>query len=166
MVLESDVNRHLRVNGKVDAGDTGDMPMQMGLAYYPRLFHPEARDVLVIGYGSGTTAGASLMFPTRAVTCCEIEPAVVEAGVHFSHVNHQPERSRNFRLILDDGRIYLEGCRETFDMILSEPSNPWMAASRTCSPKSSIGKRSAICGQVESSPNGFTLITSPALNTR
>ena len=127
MVLESDVNRHLRVNGKVDAGDAGDMPMQTGLAYYPRLFRPGARNVLVIGYGSGTTAGASLAFENTRVTCCEIEPAVVEAGVLFSHVNHQPERSRNYKMVLDDGRNFLEGCGETFDLILSEPSNPWMA---------------------------------------
>lgn len=127
LALETQTNRHLRINGKVDASDTSDMPMQMGLAYYPRLFHPQAREVLVIGYGSGTTAGASLMFPYTRVACCEIDPAVVEAGVNFSHVNHEPERSRNFSFILDDGRSYLEGCQKNFDLILSEPSNPWIA---------------------------------------
>lgn len=127
LILETDINRHLRVNGKVDASDSGDMPMQLGLAFFPRVFHPQARDVLIIGYGSGTTTGASLMFPNTRVTCCEIEPAVVEAGAFFSHINHNPERSRNFTLILDDGRSYLEGCQKTFDLILSEPSNPWIA---------------------------------------
>lgn len=126
-VLETNESRSIRINGKTDAGDAqGDMLTQMGLAYYPRLFHPEARDVLVIGFGSGTTAGCSLMFPRTRVTCCEIEPAVVEAGIFFSHVNHQPAQSRNCEIVLDDGRSYLEGSQNMFDLILSEPSNPWM----------------------------------------
>ncbi len=127
MVLETLQNRNLRVNGKVDANDLNDMPMQLGLAYYPRLFHPTASDVMIIGYGSGTTAGASLKFPNTKVTCCEIEPAVIEGGYYFSHVNHQPQLSPNFNLVLDDGRSYMEGCQDSFDLILSEPSNPWIA---------------------------------------
>lgn len=117
----------LHINGKVDATDEGDMDTQLGLAYYPRLFHPDAEEVFVIGYGSGTTAGASLLFPGTFVTCSEIEPYVIEAGRFFRNVNYSPERSPRYKLVLDDGRSYLEGSGNRYDLIISEPSNPWMA---------------------------------------
>ncbi|RJP34133.1 MAG: hypothetical protein C4527_02480 [Candidatus Omnitrophota bacterium] len=127
LVTRFEQEYYLRVNGKIDATKIGDMRMQLGLAYFSRFFHPQAKDILVIGYGSGSTAGASLLFPHTQVICCEIEPAIFEAGYFFADVNHRPYRSPDFQMILDDGRSYLEGCGKQFDLILSEPSNPWMA---------------------------------------
>jgi spermidine synthase len=127
LVLEKDDNITLRVNGKVDASSTVDMPMQLGLAYFPRLLRPDARDVFVVGFGSGTTPGASLLFRDTEVTCAEIEDAVFRASRFFHGVNHRPEESPRFTLVPDDGRSYLQGVERRFDLILSEPSNPWMA---------------------------------------
>lgn len=117
----------LRVNGKVDASNFGDMKMQVGSAYVPLFLAPEAREVLVIGFGSGSTAGAALLLPEVRVTCCEIEPAVVAASRHFHEVNHKPEESPRFTVVHDDGRSYIQGMDRRFDLIISEPSNPWMA---------------------------------------
>src|SRR5206468_5956420 len=61
------------------------------------------------------------------VTCCEIEPAVFAASQYFAEINHNPEASPRFSLVLDDGRSFLQGTREKFDLIISEPSNPWIA---------------------------------------
>ncbi len=119
--------RSLLVNGKVDATDTGDMSNQIALAVLPQLARPDAKNVLVIGFGSGTTAGTSLCFPGVKVTCCELEPAVAEAGQFFSEVNHRPWESPNFRMVHEDGRSWVQGTHDTFDTIISEPSNPWMA---------------------------------------
>ncbi|MAF67108.1 MAG: hypothetical protein CMJ84_15800 [Planctomycetes bacterium] len=118
----------LRVNGKVDAStfDT-DQATQLGSAYLSRFLRPHARDILVVGFGSGATAGASLLFPRTRVTCAEIEPAVFEASAHFSVMNHAPQRSPNFQILFEDGRAHLQGTHETYDMIITEPSNPWMA---------------------------------------
>ncbi len=87
----------LRVNGKTDASTRSDMSMQLGAAYFPRFIRPHARDILVIGFGSGTTSGTSLLFPEAQVTCCEIEPAVYGTAKFFEQVNHQPyEHSLEF----------------------------------------------------------------------
>jgi spermidine synthase len=126
-VTEHLFDRALSVNGKVDATSEGDMDMQLGIAYLPRFLRPEAKNVLVIGYGSGTTSGASLMFPGTRVTCCEIEPAVYAASGEFSRVNHTPDLNPNFTIVFDDGRSHLQGTRDKYDLILSEPSNPWLA---------------------------------------
>lgn len=120
-------DRALAVNGKVDATSEGDMDMQLGIATLPRFLRPAAKNVLVIGYGSGTTSGASLLFPETKVTCCEIEPAVYAASEFFSEVNHDPGNNPLFRIVFDDGRSHLQGSPGNYDLILSEPSNPWLA---------------------------------------
>ncbi|MCE9595981.1 MAG: fused MFS/spermidine synthase [Planctomycetes bacterium] len=121
-------NRHraLFVNGKVDATTVGDMRTQVSLAYLPRCVRPHAKEVLVIGMGSGTTAGASLLHPDAHVTCAEIESAVVEAAQQFAEVNHRPWDSPRFELVREDGRAFVQGTDRRFDLIVSEPSNPWM----------------------------------------
>ena len=126
-VTEHMVDRALAVNGKVDATSEGDMDMQLGIAYLPRFLRPAAKNVLVIGYGSGTTSGASLLFPGTHVTCCEIEPAVFGASGYFSPQNHDPAEQPGFTIVFDDGRSHLQGSPDKVDLILSEPSNPWLA---------------------------------------
>lgn len=143
----------LRVNGKVDASDGLDMVTQAGLGYFPFFFNPNAKNVLVIGFGSGTTSGVCLLFPETKVTCCEIEPFALEAAPNFKHVNHRPYEKRKsellkaaaelpadkrptpeeidkqarFNVIFGDGRSTLQGSGQKFDIIISEPSNPWLA---------------------------------------
>ena len=116
----------LIVNGKVDASTSGDMGMQLAMAYFPHFLHPRARDVVLVGFGSGTTAGASLLFPQTELTCVELEPAVLRVSPLFAHVNHEPHRSPRFHPIVDDGRSFLQGTERTFDLILSQPTNPWL----------------------------------------
>lgn len=127
LVTEQGGQRALRVNGKVDATTHADMATQLGSAYFPLFVRPEAKDVLVIGFGSGTSCGASLQFPDTRVTCCEIEPAVYASSKFFSAVNHRPETSPRFEIVFDDGRTFLQGTPDKYDIILSEPSNPWVA---------------------------------------
>lgn len=127
LVTKTRQGRSLRVNGKSDASTGLDMATQLGLAYFPRVFKPDARRVVVIGFGSGATAGASLLFPGTRVTCCEIEPAVYGAADEFVEVNHAPHKAQNFEIVFADGRGYLQGTDEGFDLVISEPSNPWLA---------------------------------------
>ena len=131
-VLVTSQNGHysIRVNGKVDASTSGDMNNQLGHAYFPRFMYPDAKKVCVIGFGSGTTSGTSLLFPGTKVVCCEIEENVYKASRFFHGVNHAPDRKTrdgSFKPIFDDGRSYLSGTDEKFDLILSAPSNPWIA---------------------------------------
>jgi len=128
LVTELGSHRDLRVNGKVDASNDGpDMLTQLGTAYLPYVFKPDAREILVIGFGSGTSAGAALELPDTRVTCVEIEPAVLDASPYFHEVNHRPEFSNRYTAIVGDGRSYLQTSRQKYDLIISEPSNPWMS---------------------------------------
>lgn len=120
--------RVLRVNGKVDASTFQvDQRMQIGCAYLPWILRPSAREVFVVGYGSGATAGALLQVPDTRVTCAEIEPQVFRATPHFASINHRPDLSPRFEIRFEDGRGHLAGTAKTYDLIVTEPSNPWMA---------------------------------------
>jgi spermidine synthase len=116
----------LRVNGKVD-GSSGDMATQTGLAYLPLFLRPSARDVLVVGFGTGTSSHAAALWPGTDVTCCEIEPAVVAASAAFRELNHADVVGGRLRIVEDDGRRFLQGTTRTYDLVVSEPSNPWLA---------------------------------------
>ncbi len=119
----------LKVNGKVDASDIGDMPTQILSGLLPVLAHPgEPKRTLIIGYGSGVTPGAVLQAGVDKVDLVEIEQAVLDAAnTHFKHVNHFPPSDPRFTAIVDDGRNFLLTHDRTYDVIISEPSNPWMS---------------------------------------
>ncbi len=116
----------LKVNGKTDAGTGGDMPTQLLLGHLPLFFHPAARDILVIGLGSGVTVGAITQHPVRNIKVVEIEPAVVEAAAFFNKYNRNALADPRVELVIADGRNVLRSTDKKYDVITSEPSNPWI----------------------------------------
>ncbi|HMH49935.1 MAG TPA: fused MFS/spermidine synthase [Candidatus Acidoferrum sp.] len=120
-------NVFLRVNGKTDASTGTDMPTQLLLGHLPLLAHPEPQSVLIIGMGSGVTAGAVARHPVRRIDVVEIEPAVVEASRFFTHVNNDVLTDPRVNVVIADGRNFLLTTSERYDVIISEPSNPWIA---------------------------------------
>ncbi len=121
----------LRVNGKTDASNGVDMHMQLMLGHLPLLLHPDARAVLVIGLGSGVTVGAVAVHPVMRVDAVEIEPAVVQATEFFRRENREALRDPRVHLAIGDARnVMLAGDRR-WDVIVSEPSNPWIGGVAT-----------------------------------
>jgi spermidine synthase len=118
--------RVLKVNGKPEASTGGDMPTQILIGTLPLLVRQQTDDVLLIGLGSGVTLGSIEQFPVKRVTCVELEPAVVEASRHFEDVNNRPLNDPRLRMISNDGRNFIYTTDEKFDVIVSEPSNPWL----------------------------------------
>jgi spermidine synthase len=118
--------RVLKVNGKPEASTAGDMPTQILIGALPLLVREHTDDVLLIGLGSGVTLGSVERFPVKRVTCVELEPAVVEASRHFEDVNNRPLDDPRLRMISNDGRNFIYTTDEKFDVIVSEPSNPWV----------------------------------------
>jgi spermidine synthase len=117
----------LSVDGKVDATDSADMLTQRMLGHLPLLLHPRPRDVLVIGLGSGVTAGAALAHPIENLEAVEISEGVAEASRLFDAASHTPTADPRFHLVVADGRNHLLVSNTAWDVIISEPSNPWMA---------------------------------------
>ena len=121
----------LAIDGKVDASNGADMLTQKLLAHLPLLLHDNPRSVYIIGLGSGVTLGAALRHPIDRADVSEISPEVVAASAYFSKENHEAPRDRRTRLIVGDGRSHLLLSDDRYDVIVSEPSNPWMAGVST-----------------------------------
>ncbi len=119
----------LAVDGKTDAGNFRDMTTQVLLGHIPMMLNPSAKDVLVIGFASGITAGAVSMHDVSSIDCVEIEPAMKEASNFFRKENFNIMADERFRLIVDDGRSFLLTSGKKYDVIISEPSNPWQSGS-------------------------------------
>jgi spermidine synthase len=122
----------LQVNGKTDASTGGDMKTQVLVAQLPALLWQTVsrRDAppraLVIGLGSGVSAG-SLLTHGGEVTAIEISPEVVEGARWFETANGGALENPRLRLVVGDARTRLLFEPSTWDLIVSQPSNPWVA---------------------------------------
>ena len=129
---ETDILGNRRVymanSGKVDASSHGDIYTQAMLAHLPALAHPSATNALVIGFGCGMTSGEFLYYPNiRQIDSVEISPQVIEAAAFFNPWNNNVMSSPRNRTIVQDARTQLLLGETSYDIITSEPSNPWMA---------------------------------------
>src|SRR6187200_1258945 len=117
----------LAVDGKTDASNRGDMLTQKLIAHLPLLLHRNPKDVFIIGLGSGMTAGAALTHPITRADVIEISPEVVKASEFFKTENRNALADPRTNLIVGDGRSHLALSQRQYDVIVSEPSNPWIA---------------------------------------
>jgi len=118
---------YMKSNGKVEASSRGDMPTQVLVGQIPMLLAPRLEEVLVVGMGSGVTVGSVTSFPAKKITLVELEKAVIEGSRFFDQVNNQPLQDPRVILRVADARNYLLVTPDRYDVIISEPSNPWMA---------------------------------------
>ena len=130
-VFRSDDYVALRVNGKTDAS-TGDARTQLLLGHLGAGLHPAPRRVLIIGFGSGMTASAVARYPdVERIDCVEIEPAVIRAAPYLQRLNRGVLSDPRLHVMFDDARNFLITSRDKYDLIISEPSNPWIAGIAT-----------------------------------
>jgi spermidine synthase len=121
------MEKTLIINGKPDASSLVDLSTQVCLAQVPLLLRPDTGNVLVIGLGSGVTVGSVLTHPVKRVDCVEISPEVVEASQLFVVENGNCLADSRVQLYLEDAHSFLKLTRRMYDVIISEPSNPWIA---------------------------------------
>ncbi len=117
----------LIINGKPDASSYGDMPTQVMLGQVPLMLHPNPKNVFVVGFGSGVTINSVLTHPVNKVTCAEISKEVIEAGNVFKTENNNCLNDKRLSIVIDDAHAALKLSKRNFDVIISEPSNPWIA---------------------------------------
>jgi spermidine synthase len=135
----------LATNGKPDASLSGawfrtdtadttrrmlqrDDETQLLLPIVALAHRPRAQSVAVIGHGSGITSHILLGAPdVRRVTTIEIEPEMVNASMVFFPFNRRVFEDPRSHMVLDDARAFFAGAAAPFDLIVSEPSNPWVS---------------------------------------
>lgn len=117
----------LQVNGKTE-GSTGyeDMRTQTMVSTLPLMLKKNVPDVAIIGLGTGVTLGAAERFPVKQIDMLEVSEGVVEASHFFHEANHNALENKKVNLIMDDGRHHLTYTKKKYDVIINEPSNPWI----------------------------------------
>ncbi len=117
----------MAISGKSDATSYEDMRTQTLLAHFPMLFHPHPRNVMVVGLASGVTSGEVLNYPVEEVDTLEISRQVIEASKYFRPWNNNVLQDPRSNIIVQDALAHLRLTNKKYDVIISEPSNPWMA---------------------------------------
>ena len=119
-------NRWLMVGGKIDAS-LDDMETQVLLGLLPAAMADSGARTLVVGLGSGYTLAAALAGGAGPTEVVELERGVVEASEFFHAPGEDPLRDPRVTLVVGDARTHLAHTRAKYGLIVSEPSNPWIA---------------------------------------
>ena len=116
------------VNGKTDGHAIGDAPTQVMGGVLAGLLHGNAKKALVVGLGTGSTAGWLGVLPSmERVDVVELEPAILRVARDCAPVNESVLDNAKVHVHLGDAREYLLTTRARHDVIFSEPSNPYRA---------------------------------------
>ncbi|MGZ5071614.1 MAG: spermidine synthase, partial [Usitatibacter sp.] len=135
-VLGDKLYRAIRTNGKPDASMSMTADHQPGadevtmvlLAALPLGHRPEATTAAVIGFGSGMSTSLLLASPNlKRVDTVEIEPAIVEGARNFQPIVDAAYKDPRSHIVIDDAKSYFARGRQRYDIIVSEPSNPWVS---------------------------------------
>lgn len=136
VVESTDGFRRIATNGKTDASIrmVGDRPAMADestmtlLATLPLAMHPKPERVGVIGFGSGLTTHTLLGDPRVAqVDTVEIEAAMVQGARAFGPRVERAYNDPRSHIVIDDAKAYFAGQAKRYDLIVSEPSNPWIS---------------------------------------
>src|SRR6266542_5459562 len=116
------------INGKVDGASRADAATQVMGGLVGAALHGAPRRALVVGLGTGSTAGWLAAVPTvERVDVVELEKATLRVARDCAVVNRDVMSSPKVRALVGDGRGVLLTTRESYDVIFSEPSNPFRA---------------------------------------
>ncbi len=116
------------VNGKIDGNSLTDAATAVMSGLVPALEHPTAKNVMVIGLGTGETAGWLAAVPSITdVDVAELEPAILEIARRSTPLNQDALSNPKVHIQIGDAREVLLTSRKTYDLIASEPSNPYRA---------------------------------------
>jgi spermidine synthase len=128
VALRDDDGVSFFVNGKSDGNAIADAATQVMGGLVGALLHPDPRTAMVIGLGTGSTAGWLAAVPSiERVDVAEIEPSIVRVAEACRSVNHDCLQNPKVHLEFGDARELLQVGREAYDVIFSEPSNPYRA---------------------------------------
>lgn len=128
-------SRALLTNGKSDGATypkggavTLDDHTMVLLGALGPLHHPNAKTAAMIGLGTGTSSAVLLEAPgLQRVDTIEIEPTVVEAAQWFRPRNAKVFDDPRSSIVIDDARAHFAKTRARYDIVVSEPSNPWVS---------------------------------------
>jgi spermidine synthase len=129
VTMRTDGVRSFHSAGKVQASnDPRDMRLQRMLGHISAMAFPNPKNVLVVACGAGVTAGSFIPHPSvDRIVICDIEPLVPrDVTPRFGKENYNVVDNKRVQVVHDDGRHYIRTTKEKFDVITSDPIDPWV----------------------------------------
>lgn len=106
----------------------GDEPTQLLIGIIPLMARPDATEAAAIGMGSGVSSHTLLASPTlERLDTIEIEPFMAEGAKLFHPINRRTFEDPRSHIIFNDAKAYFAAAEAKYDIVVSEPSNPWVA---------------------------------------
>lgn len=116
------------INGKIDGNAILDAPTQVFLGLVSAALHPAPRRAMVVGLGTGSSAGwLAEVAGMERVDVVELEPAIAHVARACAPVNRNAMDNPRISMIYSDAREVLFNGEDRYDLIVSEPSNPYLA---------------------------------------
>ena len=132
VLLASGAYYFLRTNGLPEAsvavkGSPPSVDTQKWLTALPVIARPDARNMLVVGFGGGV-ALEGVPPSVESVDVVELEPEVIEANRQLTGLrDNDPLEDPRFNVVINDARNALRLTGRSYDAIVSQPSHPWTA---------------------------------------
>ena len=122
--------RSILINGKADSSTFYDRETLRLAAHLPALLALRRDRVLVVGLGTGVTAGELSLYPeVRTIDVAEISTAVARMLPQFGEWTHGVHEDPRLHLQIGDALRILRRSDRRWDLVVSQPSNPWMSGS-------------------------------------
>jgi len=117
----------IMVNGKSDSNTVFDLYTLKMSAHLPALLSGSRKQAMVIGLGTGVTAAElSLYSDIERIDVAEISPAVIDALPLFRDSTYHLHENPRVHIQFGDAFRVLGRSDQQWDIIISEPSNPWV----------------------------------------
>ncbi|MCC7475535.1 MAG: fused MFS/spermidine synthase, partial [Pirellulales bacterium] len=127
VVERSDGHRVLKVNHEYTLGSSAGADREVRQGRLPLMLHPNPRRIAFVGVATGMTVCSALDFPVERVVAVELLPGVADALPLFTKWNGNITQVDSVEVLVEDGRNYLAGTNEPFDVIISDLFVPWHA---------------------------------------
>jgi predicted membrane-bound spermidine synthase len=136
LVRADDGSVGINTNGKTDASimmvpgrpSTSDESTMILTAALPMAMNPDAMSAATIGLGSGLTSQTLLTNPNlKVVDTVEIEQRMVDGAKNFRPNVELVYTDPRSRIYIDDAKTFFSTYNRKYDLIVSEPSNPWVS---------------------------------------
>lgn len=153
-IYETEFGKMLVLDGRIQLIEKFESSYHEMLVHVPMLTHPKPRKVLIIGGGDGGTAREVLKHEPDEIVMVEIDRNVVDACRKFIGVDKGALKDPHLTLLIEDGIEYVRSCKEKFDVLIVDGTDPSPASKSLFSEEfySACARISDICSMQSQSP--------------
>ncbi len=124
VVEDADGVARLRINNRQQEGSSATLRVDARQALLPILLHPEPKQVLFLGLGTGITASSAAAFPGLKVDAAELLPEVINASSFFTQNFNSNESASHLNIINSDARRFVRTHPQHYDVIVADNFHP------------------------------------------